>query len=169
MREIYNVEKFKKEEVKEISNVEEEFIKDGVRDIYNVEEFIKDGEGEISKTNSVLVSEISNGAVSMKTCANGHNNENFNVQMENIKTSYVLEAGTVWKAKNHAHNDCQPLIQKNECVFEPGKETQNLYMFCGDQSKHSPQGIEYVPTSLRMKNANNQSEVWAATQKYTKK
>lgn len=133
-----------------------------VEEIYSVEEFIKDGVGEISKTNSVLVSEISTGAVSMKSCAKGYDNENFHVQMENIKTRYELEAGTVWRAKNQVNNDFQPLIQKNTCVFEPGKENQKLYMFC------EIKGIEYIPTPLRMKNAENQSQVCETTQKYRK-
>ena len=103
----------------------------------------------------------------MKTCAQGHDNDNFNVQMEEVKGEFCLEAGTVWLPKN---NEFQPLIQKNSCTFEPGKEQHKLYMFCGDKSKKSPydNNSEYLPTTLKMKNVTGQSEVWEETQKYTK-
>ena len=105
----------------------------------------------------------------MKTCSKGHDNDRFQVQMEEIKSDFQLEAGTVWVAKNDKNNEFQPLIQKNSCKFEPGKEKQNLYMFCGDQNKSSPHDQEYIPTTVKLKTISNQHEVWEKTKKYAKR
>ena len=136
---------------------------------YDVEKLITDGEAEISDANRALVAGISTGELKMKTCSKGHDNDRFQVQMEEIKSDFQLEAGTVWVAKNDKNNEFQPLIQKNSCKFEPGKEKQNLYMFCGDQNKSSPHDQEYIPTTVKLKTISNQHEVWEKTKKYAKR
>lgn len=147
----------------------EELISSSLVRAYNLEKLITDGEAEFSDANRAFVDGISNGALQMKTCAKGHDNQNFEVRMEEIKSTFVLEAGTIWVPKSDQKNEYQPLIQKNSCKFTPGNVRQNLFMFCGDQSKKSPHDQEYLPTAVKLKTVTNQQEVWEKTKKYTKK
>jgi len=141
-----------------------------VSKFYEVDKLLNDNIAQKSIENMAIIQEFSNGNIEVISNSNGYDNKKFRVEFKaksgKINDKFYLEKGTIWVPKDEKNYGYQPLVQKNRIIIDQDNNNYELMMFCGDQSKKSPQNIGYIPTDIIIKDPVSQDDIWKKTVKY---